>query len=141
MGSFLTSAEETAYGRFTGPPERSLLARFFFLDDTDRDLVAKRRGDHNWLGFAIQLVTVRHLGRFLEDPLDIPNVVLDYVAWQIGVGDPSCVKAYLDSDKTRFEHRDEICQVYGNASYSSGKAELMAWVDDQAWTTRCVASW
>lgn len=44
-------------------------------------------------------MTVRHLGRFLEDPFDVPNVVLDYVASQIGVADPSCVKAYLERER------------------------------------------
>ena len=52
MRSFLTAAEEAVYGRFTGPPEQSVLERFFFLDDADRALVAKRRGDHNRIGFA-----------------------------------------------------------------------------------------
>ena len=82
-----------------------MLERFFFLDDADRDLVAKRRGDHDRLGRALQLVTVRHVGAFLADPLDVPLVVLDYVAAQLGVADPSCVKRYTERDKTRLEHQ------------------------------------
>ena len=45
------------------PPDREVLKRFFFLDDVDRELAAKRRGDHSrLLGFASQLVTVRQVG-------------------------------------------------------------------------------
>jgi hypothetical protein len=44
------------------PPDREVLERFFFLDNVDRELVAKRRGDHSRLGFASQLVTVRQVG-------------------------------------------------------------------------------
>ncbi|MGH3409528.1 MAG: DUF4158 domain-containing protein [Streptosporangiaceae bacterium] len=135
MRSFLTSAEEAVYGRFTGPPGQSVLERFFFLDDADRELVAKRRGDHNRLGFSVQLVTVRHLGRFLEDPLDVPAVVVDYVASQVGVADSSCVKAYPDRKPTRFEHQAEICAVYGYSPYTGAKDRLLAWVGDQAWAT------
>ena len=32
--------------------------------------------------FALQLVTVRWLGTVLEDPLDVPSAVLDFVAGQ-----------------------------------------------------------
>ncbi|MBW6435839.1 DUF4158 domain-containing protein [Actinoplanes hulinensis] len=135
MRSFLTPDEEVVYGRFTGPPEQAVLERFFFLDDADRDLIASKRGDHNRLGFSLQLVTVRHLGRFLEDPLDVPSVVVDYVASQIKVADPSCVKAYLERKPTRFEHQAEICKVYGYHSYPSVKDSLLAWVGDQAWAT------
>jgi hypothetical protein len=133
--SFLTAAEEAVYGRFTGPPDQSVLERFFFLDDADRELVARRRGDHNRLGFAVQIVTVRRLGRFLEDPLDVPTVVVDYVASQVGVADPSCLKAYLERRPTRFEHQAEICAVYGYSSYAGAKDRLLAWVGDQAWAT------
>jgi hypothetical protein len=92
---FLTDEQLATYGRYAaGPLDQAVLERFFFLDDADRDLVAKRRGDHNRLGFALQLVTVRHVGAFLADPLDVPLVVLGYVAAQIGVADPSCVKRY-----------------------------------------------
>ena len=135
MSRFLAAAEEAGYGRFTGPPDQSVLERFFFLDDADRDLVATKRGDHNRLGFSLQLVTVRHLGTFLEDPLDVPTVVVDYLGVQIGVADPSCVKAYLERKQTRYDHQEEICQVYGYSPYTAAKGRLLAWVGDQAWAT------
>ncbi|WP_433527049.1 DUF4158 domain-containing protein [Nocardia pseudovaccinii] len=36
------------------------LERFCYLDGEDRKLVEGRRGDYNRLGFALQVVTVRH---------------------------------------------------------------------------------
>jgi TnpA family transposase len=135
VSKFLTAAEEAVYGRFTDAPEQAVLERFFFLDDADRDLVAVKRGDHNRLGFSLQLVTVRHLGRFLEDPLDVPTVVVDYVASQVGVADPSCAKAYLERKQTRYDHQDEICEVFGYSSYAAAKDRLLAWVGDQGWAT------
>jgi Domain of unknown function (DUF4158) len=67
---FLTDDEAAAYGRYAGPPSQADLERVFFLDDEDRKLVGLRRGDHMKAGFALQMVTVRWLGTFLEDPLD-----------------------------------------------------------------------
>ena len=77
----------------------------FLSDDEDLALVAGRRGDFSRLGFALQLLTVRWLGTFLEDPLDVPLVVLDFVAGQLGIDDPSVVKRYLDRRTTLFEHQ------------------------------------
>ncbi|MGI5493917.1 DUF4158 domain-containing protein [Microtetraspora malaysiensis] len=75
------------YGRF-GSLSRVELERFFHLDDEDRRLIGKRRGDHSCLGFALQVVTVRHLGMFLADPLDVPVELVDYLAEQLGVRAP-----------------------------------------------------
>ncbi|MEA2589343.1 MAG: hypothetical protein QOH66_2270 [Actinomycetota bacterium] len=101
------------YGRFAGPPSRPDLERYCFLDDVDRQLIAKRRGDANRLGFSLQLVTLRYIGTFLADPLDVPTEVVDYLAEQLGISDPSCLKAYMGREKTRFEHQWEIAREYG----------------------------
>jgi TnpA family transposase len=127
--------EEAAYGRFVGPPSRAQLERFFFLDDTDRRLVAKRRGDRNRVGFALQLGTVRFLGTFLADPTDVPSEVAVYVAEQVGAADASCLHGRLDRRATRFEHTAEITAAYGYRDFAAAEAELVQWLDDRAWTT------
>jgi hypothetical protein len=43
----------------------------------------------------LQVATVRALGLFLEDPLDVPTEAVDYVAVQVGAADPSVAKEYL----------------------------------------------
>jgi hypothetical protein len=102
---FLTDDQAAAYGRYAGAPSRADLERVFFLDDEDRALVERHRGEHMKLGFSLQLVTVRWVGTFLEDPLDVPGVVLDFVAEQLGIADASQVKKYTERPKTRFDHQ------------------------------------
>ena len=125
---------DEGYGRF-GSYSRVEMERFFHLDDEDRRLVAMRRRDYNRLGFAVQMVTVRHLGMFLPDPLDVPLELVEYLAEQLGIDDPSCVKSYLDRRMTRFEHADEVQQEYGLTAFAEVEAELAAWIADQVWMT------
>jgi Domain of unknown function (DUF4158) len=65
---FLTDDEAAAYDLYAGTPSQADLDRVFFLDDDDLKLVGKHRGEHMRAGFSLQLVTVRWLGKFLEDP-------------------------------------------------------------------------
>jgi hypothetical protein len=123
---FLTDDEAAAYGRFAGPPSQADLERVFFLDDEDRALVGQRRGQHMKLGFALQLVTVRWLGTFLEDPLDVPGEVLEFVAEQLGVEDPSQVKRYTERRETTFGHQRDIRQAYQWKDFASVEGEFSA---------------
>ena len=65
----------------------------------------RRRGDHMRLGFSLQLVTVRWLGTFLEDPLDVPVAVLELVAERLRMRDASLVKRYTERPKTKLDHQ------------------------------------
>jgi TnpA family transposase len=133
---FLSDEQAAAYGRFTGEPSRAELERFFFLNDADRERTDKRRGDHNRVGFAVQLGTVRFLGTFLPDPLDVPWPVVEYVAAQLGVADVSVAKRYAERLPTQHEHAREIRQAYGYRDLSDpdAAAGLREFMEGRAWT-------
>ncbi|OUC95245.1 DUF4158 domain-containing protein [Streptosporangium minutum] len=123
---FLADDEAAAYGRFAGPPAQADLERVFFLDDEDRALVGQRRGVHMRLGFALQLVTVRRLGTFMEDPLGVPGAVLEFVAEQLGVEDASQVKRYAERRETPFDHQRDIRRAYGWKDFTDVGGEFTA---------------
>jgi TnpA family transposase len=132
---FLSDAEAAAYGRYAATVAQADLDRVFFLDDADLVLVGRRRGEHMRLGFGLQLVTVRHLGAFLEDPLDVPTAVVDFVAGQVGVADSSCLKRYVEREKTRFEHQWEIRQTLGWKDFADVEEQFVEWIAARAWTS------
>ena len=129
---FLSDDQASAYGRFTSGFTRAELERYFFLDDVDRGLIEPKRRDHNKLGYAVQLSTVRYVGKFLDDPLDVPAELVQYLAEQLDIADPSCLKSYSERDKTRLEHLWEIRQVDRWQEFLDVEAE---WVEGRAWTT------
>jgi len=119
---FLSDEEAAAYGRYTAVPSQAELDKVFFLDDEDRKLVGRRRGPHTKLGFALQLVTVRYVGLFEE--AGIPPAVVEFVAAQLNIADPSCVKRYTERAKTPFEHTWEIQRAYGLRDFAAAEGEL-----------------
>ena len=130
---FLTDDE--AYGRYAGSPSQADLERVFFLDDEDMDLVGQRRGEHMKVGFALQLVTVRWLGTFLDDPLDVPAPVLEFVAGQLGVADPLVVNKCGERVKTLSDHQLEIRRAEGLRDFTEAQEELATWVAARSWTS------
>jgi hypothetical protein len=134
---FLTDEQAEAYATFRGEPTRPELERFFFLDDADRELIAKRRGDHNRLGFALQVCTLRYIGVCLTaDPLDVPWSVVQYLAEQLGIEDAACAKRYTERWPTAYEHATEIYKAYGYREYEDQRwgRRFRAFLYGRAWT-------
>ena len=132
---FLTVEQQQRYGRYQGTPTNIQLDRYFHLDDADRRLVMARRGDHNRLGFAVQLSTVRFLGTFLANPIEVPSNVVDYLAQQLEIARPSDLYAYLEREPTRWEHAAMIQRRYGYQDFSTqpNHWRFVRWLYARAW--------
>jgi hypothetical protein len=57
--SFLTGEQERRYGRHAGEQNVDQLARYFHVDDTDRELAGAKRWDQMRLRLPVQLGMVR----------------------------------------------------------------------------------
>src|SRR5438067_4116200 len=99
---FLNKEKQARYGRYSGEPTPADLARSFYLDDRDRELLAARRSEQHKLGFGLHLCTVRYLGTFLPAPTAVPSSVITHVAAQVGITD--------------------ACQSPGHVAAGSGRA-------------------
>uniref|UniRef100_UPI00286D1A27 DUF4158 domain-containing protein n=1 Tax=Armatimonas sp. TaxID=1872638 RepID=UPI00286D1A27 len=89
---FLSREQAARYGTYNQEPDAGQLARYFHIDDADMQIIASLRGDHNRLGFALQLGTLRFLNVLFdqEQMRTIPPTVVAYVARQLHIADPSC---------------------------------------------------
>lgn len=132
---YLTEEQAQRYGRYVGEPTQEQLARYFHLNDADRTLVAERRGDHNRLGFGVQIGTFRFLGTFLTDPVNVPVGVIAYVASQLRIANPQCIVRYAERVQTQQDHAQEIRQHYGYKEFSDrqGGFALMRFLYARAW--------
>ncbi len=137
-GGVLTDEQAEAYGTFTEALTRPELERFFFLDDDDRDLIALRRtGAHRRLGMAVQICTVRYIGRFLgDDPPAVPWEVVEHLAGHLGIEDASCVKRYPERRRTPYEHAEEIQERFKYRDFTNRQwgQEFRGFLYGRAWT-------
>jgi TnpA family transposase len=132
---FLSDEQADRYGHYTGDPSAAQMARYFYLDDADRAEVFIRRGDHNRLGYALQLCTVRFLGTFLSNPIDVPAVVIQHLASQLSIANPESAKQYLERPATHREHAGEIQHHHGYQDFSHQPQHfrLARWLYSRAW--------
>jgi hypothetical protein len=133
--SFLNSAQRERYGRYDGEPSAEQLARYFHLDDVDRAAIADKRGEHNRLGYALQLTTVRFLGTFLEDLGAVPVSVLQTLRRQLGLRGPDQIADYAQGEQ-RWVHAEQIRTEHGYRTLNDPKSgfALARWLYAHCWT-------
>ena len=133
--SFLSNDQRENYVRFTEVPSTHDLDRYFHLDEFDLGLISQKRGQNNRLGFALQLGTVRYLGTFLDDSIDVPAPVLQTLARQLYIDLTDGMHAYRSGDQ-RWSHATEIRAQYGYAEITEPRIglRLTRWLYALCWT-------
>ena len=88
------------------------------------------------LGLCIQLSAVRCLGRFLAVPLDgVPAEAIDFLAGQLGIVDPSCVKQCALRPQTHREYAAKIRNALGLMDFAQVEGELAVFVGRRSWVS------
>ena len=125
---FLSDEQAARYGRYHQDPTPEQLSQFFYLSEADLLLIAERRRKHNKLGFAVQLCTLRYLGTFLANPVDVPSRVVATLAQQLGLK-PEVLPGYLARFNTRFTHQGLILAATGYRAFDPVQAfRLIRWL-------------
>jgi hypothetical protein len=129
--NFLSEEQRRRFGKFSEEPDEGQLAGCFLLDQTARRRARAAKGARNRLGWSVQLGTVRYPGTFLEDPEDVPGVVVDYVAEQLGLpaGDRPVTGGWSTVGTTRT--RSGRRTVTPSSSSTSGSP----------WPAGCTSAW
>jgi TnpA family transposase len=115
-----TKLQHEGYDRYAGDPSTEQLERYFHLDEHDLSLLANKRSDHNRLGFALQLCTVRFLGTFLEQPTDVPKSVIAFIASQLNLSPRTDLTQYRSGER-HYHHSQEIKGHYGYQDFQPAR--------------------
>lgn len=112
MAGFLTNSERERLSTYPPDIPGRDLGRFFTLTAKDMAEVGRQRGDHNRLGFTLQLCTLRYLGFIPENLLEPPAAILKLLAGQLAVP-PSALMAYGGREQTRSDHLAQALHYLG----------------------------
>ena len=131
-GQFLTRVERERLQSFPLEIATNEIITFFTLSDKDLTLVKKRSGDHNLLGFALQLGTLRYLSFIPDNFPKLPSVVIEYVAQQLEVS-PTVLADYGERSQTRTSQLQEIQDYLGfRKSNTTDYQQLETWLLERA---------
>jgi hypothetical protein len=110
------------------PASEPDLVRHWTLDRVDLAAVERRRGDHNRLGFALQLCACRYPGRLLRPGEAIPEAALRLVAEGVGA-DAAALADYARRPQTRREQLDALRDAFGFRMFGQGhRQEIVTWL-------------
>jgi TnpA family transposase len=109
---FLSQFERERFNSFPCPIAEQDVVQFFTLSEQDKELVCRRRGEHNRLGFSVQLCALRFLGFVPDDLAQLDKSALRFVARELGV-EAKGLAIYAVRAQTRSYHLSEIYTYLG----------------------------
>ncbi len=110
------------------PAAEADLIRHWTLLPADLPAIERRRGEHNQLGYALQLCAFRYPGRLLRPGEAIPEAVLHFVAGQLRISADALV-AYAVRPQTRREQLNGLRDTFGFRMYAPGHGRaLLTWL-------------
>ncbi len=113
--SLLTDAELASLLAF--PTTDDELIRYYTFSEPDLSAIRQRRGDHNRLGFAVQLCYLRYPGFVLPPEGEPPPSLLSVLGRQLSIA-PDVWPQYAQRPQTRREHAVELQAWMGLAPFS-----------------------
>jgi hypothetical protein len=107
--NILNDVDKERFNLFPKYIQEEDVSKFFTLSESDKKEIKKQRGNHNKLGFALQICTLRFLG-FSPNLNMAPRELIIYVAKQLEI-DPHLLKDYGKRVPTRTVHLQQV-QIY-----------------------------
>lgn len=117
------------------PTDEPTLLRHYVLSDDDVMYINQRRGDHNRLGFALQLCAFRYPGRFIKSDEALPEECIAFICSQLGINTAE-VEGYAKRSQTHYEHSVALKEIYHFSSFSDCEDEMNIWLTRTAIDTR-----
>ena len=125
---FLSDAERDRLSRFPQDMPSQDINKYFQLTEEEQEIAESQRGEHNRLGFALQLGCLRYLGFFPTNLFEVPPPVVEYVAQQLSV-DPNTLNKYGRRANTPYDHQRQIQTLLGYRHATADDAvELQQWL-------------
>ena len=129
---FLSQFERERFNSFPCPIAEQDIVQFFSLSDQDRELVSRRRGSANRLGFAVQLCALRFLGFVPSNLSELHRPALRFVARELGI-EAKDLGYYATRAQTRSDHLSEIFAYLEFRPFKkSDEDTLLIWLVDRA---------
>lgn len=118
---------------FHADPSSEQLRRFFEFGPDERADIDGHRSDSGRLGYAVQLGSVRFLGRLPHLGV-VPAIVVEHVAADLGVS-PAAFSSYAHS-RASLAHAADIRDRYGYTPFGEGLPHwrFLRWLYERVWT-------
>ena len=117
------------------PNDESVMLDYYVLSRDDILNINRRRGDHNRLGFALQLCTFRYPGRFIQSDEVLPHQFVTFVAAQLGIKSIEA-EVYAKRLQTHYEHSISLKRLYNFHSFRRHEVKFRRWLLQVAIDTR-----